>query len=233
MWMRPFSRSKSRRLDAARKMERRTNPVAHHPSPDAKSRAARSIDRQAHSRESTRLRDRPVTVTILSARPLDLLVDADAATWLDREAVAAAPAPLRDAGFGRDVADAQRRRRQWLIGQGLAEEGNGAVTYRAGLIATLQQRDLLKVAGQLSSDLDLPFVETANGSRLEGVLCRQVDLVSGRFAVVERSRDFTLVPWRPVLEPQIGKAVSGVVRGDGVNWTIGGGRGGPSIGSSL
>ncbi|MGY2736592.1 relaxase/mobilization nuclease RlxS [Sphingomonas sp. UYP23] len=180
--------------------------------------------------ESTRLRDRPVTVTILSARPLDRLVDSDAATWLDREAVAPAPEPLRDAGFGREVADAQSRRRQWLIGQGLAEESDGAVTYQAGLIATLQRRELLKVAGQLSSELDLPFVEATNGARIEGVLRRQVDLVSGRFAVVERSRDFTLVPWRPVLDPHVGKAVSGFVRGDGVSWTIGRGRGGPTIG---
>jgi hypothetical protein len=48
--------------------------------------------------------------------------------------------------------------------------------------------------------------------------------------MIERSRDFTLVPWRPALEGQEGQAVSGVLRAAGVSWTIGRGRGGPSVG---
>ena len=58
---------------------------------------------------------------------------------------------------------------------------------------------------------------------------RPVDLVSGRYALIEKSREFTLVPWRPVLDPHIGKPVSGLMRGDGISWTIGRGRSGPSI----
>jgi len=54
-------------------------------------------------------------------------------------------------------------------------------------------------------------------------------MTSGRYALVEKSREFTLVPWRPVLERQIGKPVSGIMRGDGISWTFGRGRGGPSI----
>jgi hypothetical protein len=46
------------------------------------------------------------------------------------------------------------------------------------------------------------------------VIARRVDLESGSFAMVERSRDFTLVPWRDVLERHIGKAASGIMRTD-------------------
>jgi hypothetical protein len=46
------------------------------------------------------------------------------------------------------------------------------------------------------------------------VIARRVDLESGSFAMVERSRDFTLVPWRDVLERNIGKAASGIMRTD-------------------
>ncbi|WP_369818207.1 DUF3363 domain-containing protein [Novosphingobium sp. ST904] len=53
--------------------------------------------------------------------------------------------------------------------------------------------------------------------------------MSGKHALIERSRDFTLVPWRPSLEKQVGKTVSGLMRTDGINWTIGRGRGGPGI----
>ena len=48
-------------------------------------------------------------------------------------------------------------------------------------------------------------------------------------AMIERSRDFTLVPWRPVLDGHEGRAVSGVLRPAGVSWTLGRGRGGPSV----
>ncbi len=184
---------------------------------------------RAEAHEARLLRDRPVAVEILSPRRLSHLIEAEAATWLDRTLVAAEPLPLRDAGFGAEVRDAQDRRRQWLIAQGLAEESGGIATYRADLLVTLQRRELLRVAGQLSEELDLPFAEAVPGTRIEGIVRRQIDLISGRFALVEKSREFTLVPWRPVLERQIGKPVSGIVRGDGINWSIGRGRGGPTI----
>lgn len=186
------------------------------------------LDRAA-GHEAKVLRDRPVSVDILSPQPLSQVVGADAATWLDRELVATEPLPLREAGFGGEVRDAQDRRRQWLVAQGLAEESGSTTTYRADLLATLQRRELLHVAGQLSAELGLSFAEPASGAPVEGLLRRRVDLVSGRFALIEKSREFTLVPWRPMLERQIGKPVSGILRGDGINWSIGRGRGGPTI----
>jgi type IV secretory pathway VirD2 relaxase len=179
--------------------------------------------------EARQLRDRPVIVETLSAVPLDRLPRAEAATWLDREFVAEVPEPVRDSGFGREVRAAQAARRQWLIADGLAESQTGATVYRAGMVETLRRRELLRVAGQLSDELGLPFVETRPGERIDGTLRRAVDMTSGRHALIERSREFTLVPWRPVLERHIGKTVSGILRGDGINWTLGRARGGPNI----
>ncbi|MDF0541202.1 relaxase/mobilization nuclease RlxS [Sphingobium sp. H39-3-25] len=190
--------------------------------------AADHLDRVANY-EATRLRDRPVAITALSAQPLDRLVEADAATWIDRELVSGAPEPVRDAGFGHDLRDAQARRRQWLVAQGFAEETGSGTMFPNGMIAALQRRELLRIAGQLSEELKMPFQETAEGARVEGIYRRPVDLVSGRFALVERSREFTLVPWRPVLERQMGNKVSGLMGSDGVSWRFGRERGGPSI----
>ncbi|MGN8001163.1 relaxase/mobilization nuclease RlxS [Sphingomonas sp. 22176] len=186
------------------------------------------LDRVA-AYEAVRLRDRPVAITILSVQPLDRLVDAEAATWIDRELVSAAPILVRDAGFGHDLRDAQARRRQWLVAQGFAEEADGGTTFRNYMIAALQRRELLRAAGQLSDELKRPFWDASEGARVEGIYRRSVDLLSGRFALIERSRDFTLVPWRPVLERQVGKAVSGLMRGDGINWSVERGRSGPNI----
>uniref|UniRef100_UPI0028D06583 relaxase/mobilization nuclease RlxS n=1 Tax=Sphingomonas paucimobilis TaxID=13689 RepID=UPI0028D06583 len=179
--------------------------------------------------EAARLRDRPVTITMLSTQPLDRLARADAATWIDRELVSGAPEPVRDAGFGHDLRDAQARRRQWLVERGFAEETGSGTTFPSGMITALQRRELLRVAGQISEELQMPFREAAEGARVEGIYRRSVDLVSGRFALIERSRDFTLVPWRPALEKQVGKSVSGWMRGDGISWSVGRGRTGPGI----
>lgn len=43
-----------------------------------------------------------------------------------------------------------------------------------------------------------------------------------RYAMIEKSREFSLVPWRPVLDRAIGKPVSGVMRDGPISWTIGG-----------
>jgi hypothetical protein len=170
-----------------------------------------------------------VAIETLSPQPLEKLVDADAATWLDRELVAPDPAPLRDAGFGHDARDAQARRRQWLIAQGFAQEMEGRTTYPAGMVDDLRRRELLRIGTQLSREMGMPFVETAPGGRVAGVYRRSVDTLGGRYALVEKSREFTLVPWRPVLDRHIGKSVAGILRGDGISWSFGRGRSGPSI----
>lgn len=183
----------------------------------------------AADHETRAARDRPVTIETLSNVPLERLATADAATWIDRTLTSGDGVPVRDAGFGREVREAQASRRQWLVEQGLAEEQEGTVRLRSDLIAMLQRRELLRVAGQLSDELGLAFTEARAGERVEGTLRRRVDLTNGRYALVEKSREFTLVPWRPALERQIGKQVAGVVRADGVSWQFGRERGGPVI----
>ncbi|MER8804453.1 relaxase/mobilization nuclease RlxS [Mesorhizobium sp. M0998] len=171
----------------------------------------------------------PVTVDKLSSTPLEQQVSFDGATWLDRELVSDIPEALHSSGFGRDVREAQGRRRQWLIAQGLAREEQNRIVYRANMLSMLRQRELNRVAGQLSNELGLPYSEAQSGDRIEGTLRRSVELAGGKYAVIEKSREFTLVPWRPVLEHHIGKEVSGVVRAEGISWTIGRQRSGPSI----
>jgi hypothetical protein len=50
-----------------------------------------------------------------------------------------------------------------------------------------------------------------------------------RMAVIENSREFTLVPWRPLLERHVGKELSGIMQGREVSWTFGRQRTGPEI----
>lgn len=179
--------------------------------------------------ESRGLRDRPVEVETLSGVALDRLGRIDAATWLDREIDAGTPTPIRDIGFGRDVRMALDARRQWLVEEQLADLDSGTVRLRANALMMLQRRELMATADQLGRELGKSFVEANADAAIEGRLTRRVDLSSGCFALVERSREFTLVPWRPVLEQQLGKPVSGLMRADGLTWRFGRSRSGPEI----
>ncbi|EZP68031.1 Conjugal transfer protein TraI [Novosphingobium resinovorum] len=179
--------------------------------------------------EKRQLSGRPVTVEILSTEPVERLPAIDAATWIDRELVADTPTPVRDAGFGREVRAAQALRRQWLIAEEMAEEEGGRTTYKRGMLAMLQRRELLRVAGEISDKLGKPFGEARSGDRIEGRLVGAIEMASGRHALIERSRDFTLVPWRPVLDRHLGKTVAGIVREGGISWTLVRQRSGPNI----
>lgn len=180
---------------------------------------------RAASFERSQARTSPVIVETLSAWPLERQVTANGATWLDRELVADRPEPLRETGFGGEVRGALALRRQWLVGQELARDEQDRIVYRAEMLGILRRRELLRAAGQLSGELGLPYAETESGQKATGIYRRHVDLASGRFAVIEKSREFTLVPWRPVLERHLGKQVSGIVREGRVSWTIGRQRG--------
>lgn len=219
-----FAETHVRRLEAMRKIARN---VERDPdgswivTPDHLDKVERFEARQLH--------DRPVAIETLSAVPIDKLPTVEAATWLDRELVADNPEPLRDAGFGREARDTMARRRQWLVAEGLADEQDGRFTYRRGMLAALQRRELLRVAGQLSDELGKPFAEPGPTERIEGRFSRAVDMASGRYALIERARDFTLVPWRPMLDRYVGKSVSGIMRENGISWTLGRQRSGPTI----
>ncbi|WP_442755621.1 relaxase/mobilization nuclease RlxS [Methylocystis sp. JAN1] len=215
-----FAETHVRRLEAIR---RATGAVTREPdgswiiAPDHLARVAEYERQQA--------RTAPAVVETLSSLPLERQIRADGATWLDRELVADNPESLGPSGFGRDVREAMERRRQWLIAEDLAHEDQDRVVYRANMLAILRRRELARVAGQLSDELGLPYVETHPGEPIEGTLRRSLELTSGKYAVIEKSREFTLVPWRTVMDRHIGQQVSGVMREGGVSWTIGRQRG--------
>lgn len=219
-----YAQTHVRRLEAMRRLMNSVEREA-----DGTWRITPDHVEKAAAFEARQARDAPVIVDTLSSLPLERQVGSDGATWLDRQLVSHTPEPLRDAGFGKAARDALQARQQWLIAEDLAQEEQGRILFRANLLSVLRQRELNRVAGQLSDELGLGYVETKSGDRIEGVYRRSVDMASGRYALIEKSREFTLVPWRPVLDRHIDQSVSGILKGDAVNWTIGRGRAGPSV----
>lgn len=105
-----------------------------------------------------------------------------------------------------------------MIEQGLADEQDGKIRYRRNLLNTLRQRDLQVVGEKIAKESKSTFVPTADGERFDGVYRRPRHLASGKFAIIEKSKEFTLVPWRAALERQRGKTVAGAIRGSSVSF---------------
>ena len=182
-------------------------------------------------------------IELLSTLPLQLSVDFDGPTWLDQTLVSNDILLARDAGFGRELRTAQLQRQRWLIEQGLLvpgtmdqertdpglpQQANDKPTARSRLLATLRQREFLRIAGQLSEELGLEFVAHEKGDLVPGTMRQLVNLSQGRFAVFEDGYQFRLVPWDTTRKMMSGIGLPAHI-GDGIDWPGGRSRGGPSI----
>ena len=85
----------------------------------------------------------------------------------------------------------------------------------------LLRRDLAHAGRTLSEEIGKPYSPAPARGHVDGVYREPVSRVSGKFAVIERTQDFTIVPWRDVLERSRGMSVSGVMRGGVASWTQG------------
>ncbi len=172
-----------------------------------------------------------LSVRVLSAFDLQAQITSDGATWLDRQILGRDNSGPVESGFGREVIDAKRRRVQVLIAQGLAErQGENRILVRRDLLATLEQREVTRVGQELAEKRGAPFRPAKDGERIYGTFKETVQLASGKYALIENSCEFTLVPWRPIIERELGREVAGLVRGNDISWEFGRKR---SLGISL
>jgi type IV secretory pathway VirD2 relaxase len=167
-------------------------------------------------------RGRQTNFRVLSTLDLESQATADDATWIDRQLVGRDRAQRGIGGFGFEVEQAMERRREHLIGDGLARrDDSGRMLYRRDLLATLEQRELARAGKEIGKGRDVPFRMAEPGETVRGTYRESVQLTSGKYALVENAREFTLVPWRPVIEKELGQEVIGVVRDSGISWSIG------------
>ncbi len=169
---------------------------------------------------------RHLSLAVRSDLPLEAQISSAGATWLDRTLLAREPAPLAGGGFGAEVSEALDRRTDHLAAEGLARRQGPRAAFARDLLKTLRRRELDAVAGRLSAGTGLARQTAAEGEHVAGVYRQRLQLASGRFAMIDNGLGFELVPWKPALEPHLGRQVSGVVLpGGGVDWSFGRGRG--------
>lgn len=171
-------------------------------------------------------RNRLASIGVVSTIELEKQIGADGATWLDRRLVTPDASELTPAGFGQQVREAMDQRREHHIEQGDATRSRaGRILYRRNLLANLRNREVARVGAEMAESKGVPFRAAADGENVSGKFTGTAQLSSGKFAVIEKSHEFTLVPWRPVIDRQLGREVMGVVQGQSVSWQLGRQRG--------
>ena len=167
-------------------------------------------------------RSQTTSLSVLSALELEAQIRSDGATWLDRQLLARDRVPLAQSGFGLEVEEALEQRRQHHLVHGDARrQTDGRVRYRRDLLATLKRRELARAGAELATARGVPFRMAAPGEKIRGTYCEPIQLASGRYALIENAQEFTLVPWRPVIERSHGREVVGLVTEGGISWQIG------------
>ena len=166
-----------------------------------------------------------LSLAIRSDLSLQEQIAARGATWLDRQLLAREPTAT-GSGFGAEVRDAIERRADHLATEGLARRQGQRLIFARDLLDTLRRRELREAAGKISAETGLSYHPSAEGEHVAGIYRQRVTLSSGRFAMIDDGLGFQLVPWRPALEQQLGRQVSGVMMTAGrVDWSFGRDRG--------
>jgi type IV secretory pathway VirD2 relaxase len=169
-----------------------------------------------------------VAVELKSHLPIERQARVIGATWLDQQLIGGGKG-LDDLGFGGEVKGALQQRAEFLIEQGLAERRGQRVILARNLLATLRGRELAATAQSLATETGLQHRPVADGERVSGVYRCNVMLASGRYAMLDDGKGFSLVPWKPVIDSRVGQMLTASVRSSGVSWELGRQRG-PSVG---
>jgi type IV secretory pathway VirD2 relaxase len=167
-------------------------------------------------------RGRNNQLRVLCAYDLDRQVTSDGTTWLDRHLLGRDRSSLASSGFGAEVRQALERRTDELVRQGHASRtAQGQLRAKADLLGMLARQEVERAGRQLAAERGLTFQPIREGQTVRGKLVGSAQLASGRFAMIDDGLSFSLVPWRPVLEKEIGRQVMGVMRGGGISWQLG------------
>jgi type IV secretory pathway VirD2 relaxase len=181
------------------------------------------VDLVERGRQFDAERSGGVAITLHSHLSIADQSNALGATWLDRQLLGRGY-EVPPTAFGAALKVAFAEREGFLIAQGLARRVGDRVVFARDLLQTLRGRELEAAMSSIERETGLAARALEDG-RVAGIYRRNVQLASGRFAMIDDSVGFSLVPWRPVLEGRLGEHVSAVLKGPSISWELGRRRG--------
>lgn len=158
----------------------------------------------------------PTPLSRDSTLTISEMTTARGATWLDEELKRGT---LEEERTSKQLLDAAAKRRIALRQMGFAIGDEDRLFQHS--INQLKVMDVKDAGEAQSRFLGKTYVPSSGASHIEGVFSKTIERPSGKFAVIERSREFTLVPWRPVMERRRGQSIIGRARGGGgISWDV-------------
>lgn len=165
-----------------------------------------------------------VAVELKSHLPIERQTRVIGATWLDQQLIGGGSG-LGDLGFGSEAKQAMQQRADFLAEQGLAERRGQRVILARNLLGTLRNQELAQAAKDIAVETGLEYRPVVDGQRVAGIYRRTVMLASVRYAMLDDGKGFSLVPWKPVIEPRLGQSLSATVHSHTASWHLGRGPG--------
>ncbi len=139
-------------------------------------------------------------VYIESHVPFRELANAEGATWLDRKLLDRKLETFREKGFGAETNRALKLRQRWLRQEELMTEQNGRLVAQRRILAELTRRNVTKVGSDLSKKHNLSHVGQSKLGSYNAKITRTIRMASGRFAMMQKGKQFALVPWRQAIQ---------------------------------
>ncbi len=167
--------------------------------------------------EARKLDQRPVSVRTLARTNLKTMAMTIGKTWLDETLVDGAM-DVSSNGFGAEVKKALEQRRAFLLKQKILKSAADKLTQSH--LAELEARDLSEAGNDLAERLGKPYAPAPKTGRLAGRLVDSIERPSGRYALIDRAKDFTLVPWRDSLDKRRGMEISATISRGQINWQL-------------
>ena len=169
---------------------------------------------RASDYESEKAMRMPTSIDRLSTQTIAQMEQARGATWLDKKM-----SETKADTFAGTKMQTSILKRQATLKQMGFDVSKDSLLPKAAL-EKLKDMDLRDAAKKLSEDNGKPYSALGTARTVEGIYQKSIDRPSGKFAVIERAKDFTLVPWRPVMDRNLGKSLSGRISAGGISWDV-------------
>lgn len=199
-----------RRLEALRRMGHAARNA------DGSWQVPKDYLKRASAYEKSKGYGNPVRLEVRSRLPLSDLPKTLGVTWLDNELMAGI-SNTDIAGFGDEVETVKAQRRQFLLSQKFMSKSSGITQ---ATLDALEKVDLDGAGKTISAELNKAYVHAPQCGRITGTYREAIIRPSGKYAVIEKSKEFTLVPWRETMDRNLGKSISGVLKGQIISWAL-------------
>ena len=148
---------------------------------------------------------------IVSAQSLEQQVEAQALTWLDRQ-LPSQSGQTPQLSWKSQFAQALEYRRQWLVGQGMADftgPDQKAITFKVGVIAHLRSVEFRQVLADIASEFKRPAIRLPREVTITGRYAGWRELYTGPIALIATPQKvYVTHPMRPLSSIRVGNAVT-------------------------